>query len=142
MSGSLPMYARPEDTHYVEYAELNCSLGAVMVIPVGFGLLPPGEVGKAQPKPGWVARPFNENVAAALAKNAVVVAGTNRRLGDDETPTEETYGIAAFDVQTGKQMWRRELSAAPVAWGLAIDRQGRVVATLQDGRVLCLGPDK
>jgi outer membrane protein assembly factor BamB len=28
-----------------------------------------------------------------------------------------------------------------LAGGLAIDRKGRVLATRQDGRVLCLGPD-
>ena len=59
---------------------------------------------------------------------------------DQEAPPAETYGIVALDIQTGKPIWQRKVSAGPVAWGLAIDRQGHVLATLQDGRVLCLGP--
>jgi len=140
VSGSLPMYARAEDIHYIEYAELSCPLGAVMVITNGVGLLPPGQIGQGQLKPVWAARPFNENVAVAVATNAVVVAGINRQFADEEAPPEETYGIAALDIRTGKPIWQRAIPVGPVAWGLAIDRQGRVLATLQDGRVLCLGP--
>jgi hypothetical protein len=99
VSGSLPMYARSEDVHYIEYAELNCPLGTVMVVTNGLGLLPPGQVGQAQPKPVWAARPFNENVAVAVAKNAVVVAGTNRQFADQEAPPEQTYGITALDIR-------------------------------------------
>jgi outer membrane protein assembly factor BamB len=76
----------------------------------------------------------------AVANNAVIVAGTNRQFTDQEVPPAETYGIAALDIQTGKPIWQRAVSAGPVAWGLAIDRQGHVLATLQDGHVLCLGP--
>jgi len=140
VSGSLPMYARSEDIHYIEYAELKCPLGDIMVITNGVGLLPPGQISQTPPKPTWTARPFNENVAVAVAKNAVIVMGTNRRFADQEALPEETYGIAALDIRTGKPMWQRPISAGPVAWGLAIDREGGVLATLQDGRVLCLGP--
>ena len=141
VSGSLPMYGRSEDIHYIEYAELKCSLGDVMVITNGVGLLPPGQISQTPPKPVWAARPFNENVAVAVAKNAVIVMGINRQFADRQAPPEETYGITALDIRTGKQIWQQAISAAPVAWGLAIDREGRVLATLQDGHVLCLGPD-
>lgn len=138
VSGSLPLYARSEDIHYIDFAELRCPLGTINVLTNGLGLLPPGQKLEAKPKPVWTARPFGENVAIALAKNAVVVAGTNRQFADPEASPKETYGVAALDIQTGKPLWRQALPTGPVTWGVAIDRQGRVLVTLQDGRVVCL----
>jgi hypothetical protein len=37
----------------------------------------------------------------------------------------------------GKLMWKQPLPVGPVAWGLAVDRAGRIVVALLDGRVLC-----
>ncbi|HUT88979.1 MAG TPA: hypothetical protein VMY37_05765 [Thermoguttaceae bacterium] len=54
---------------------------------------------------------------------------------------EETYGITALGIQDGKPLWKHPLPAAPVAWGLAVDRRGRVLVTLRDGRVLSFGPE-
>ena len=47
--------------------------------------------------------------------------------------------VVALDIKDGKVMWTQPIPAAPVAWGLAIDGDGRVVASLEDGRVLCFG---
>jgi outer membrane protein assembly factor BamB len=140
VSGQLPLYARSEDVHYIDHAELTCPLGTVTVITAGLGLLPPGEASQAKPKPVWTARPFHENAAVVLAENAVVVAGADRQFADPEATPDETYGITALDIKTGKPLWEDSLPAGPVAWGLAIDRQGRVLVALQDGRLLCLGP--
>lgn len=74
----------------------------------------------------------------ALAENAVLVAGTDRRLGEREASSEETYGIAALEIETGKLLWRNPLPAGPVHWGVAIDRRGQVLVSLRDGRLLCL----
>lgn len=139
VSGSLPMYARPADVHYIEYAELDLPFATMMVITNGLGLLPPGEIAKDRPKPAWAARPFNENVAVAVAQNAVIVAGTNRQFTDEFAEPTETYGVAALDIRSGKPLWQKPLPAGPVAWGVAIDRQGQVIVSLCDGRVLCLG---
>jgi outer membrane protein assembly factor BamB len=140
VSGIFPLYTRAEDVHYIHHGELTYPFGTVVVITAGLGLLPPDQVGREQPKPTWAGRPFNENVAVALAENAVVVAGTNRRLAQPESDPEETYGIAALGIEDGKPLWQHTLPAAPVAWGVAIDRQGRVLAALRDGKVLCFGP--
>lgn len=139
VSGIFPLYTRPEDVHYIHHGELTCPLGTIVVITAGLGLLPPNQVGLEKPKPLWAARPFNENVAVALAENAVVVAGTNRRFEQPESDPEETYGIAALGIKDGKPLWQHTLPAAPVAWGVAIDRQGRVLVTLRGGQVLCFG---
>ena len=52
----------------------------------------------------------------------------------------KTYGITALDLQSGKILWRHPLPGAAVRWGLAIDRERRLLVALQDGRVLCYGP--
>jgi outer membrane protein assembly factor BamB len=66
-----------------------------------------------------------ESVAVAACRNAVVVAA------DSE--------VVALDVRDGSVMWRENVPSAPVGWGLAVDREGRVIVTLEDGRVLCFG---
>lgn len=68
---------------------------------------------------------FRDSVAAALAKNAVVIA----------RPSD----IAAFSLDNGRQLWAQMLPGTPVPWGLAIDRAGRVIVTLEGGQVLCFG---
>ena len=143
VSGTFPLYTRPEDVHYIDQAELPAAELApqrpatLAVTTGGLGLALPaqGEGGKEQTL--WAARPFQENVAVALARNAVLVAGTDRRVRKPEASPEETYGLAALEIKTGKVLWRHSLPAGPVRWGVAVDRSGRVVVSLRDGRVLC-----
>jgi hypothetical protein len=45
--------------------------------------------------------------------------------------------LYALDVTTGDRLWKQDLPAAPAAWGLAIDRNGQMIVTLIDGRVIC-----
>ncbi len=66
-----------------------------------------------------------DSVALAVCKNAVVAACKSE--------------IVALDLQDGKVLWSQPVPAAPVPWGLAIDRNGRAVVTLENGQVLCLG---
>ena len=65
------------------------------------------------------------SVALALCRNAVVIATASQ--------------VLLLDLQTGKQLWSQPLPAAPVPWGLAVDRHGRVILTLENGHVLCFG---
>ena len=66
-----------------------------------------------------------DSVAMAVCKNAVVVACESE--------------IVALDLQNGKVLWSQAIPAAPVTWGLAIDRDGRALVSLEDGQILCLG---
>jgi hypothetical protein len=66
------------------------------------------------------------SVALAVGPNAAVVADAKR--------------VSALALKDGQTLWQQALPAAPVPWGMAVDRQGRVILTLVDGRVLCLGP--
>jgi len=65
------------------------------------------------------------SVAVAVCSNAVVVA----------TESE----IVALDLEEGKILWSEAVSSAVVPWGLAVDRNGRIIVSLEDGQVLCYG---
>ncbi|HPD46169.1 MAG TPA: PQQ-binding-like beta-propeller repeat protein [Anaerohalosphaeraceae bacterium] len=66
-----------------------------------------------------------ESAAAAVCRNAVVVA--------------DTLHATAVGITNGRVLWRQPLTAGCVPWGMAVDRSGRVILTLKDGRVVCLG---
>ncbi len=66
-----------------------------------------------------------ESVALAVCSNAVVVAKKSE--------------IVVLNLQDGKMLWSKPLPSAPVPWGLAVDRDGRIIVTLEDGQVLCFG---
>jgi outer membrane protein assembly factor BamB len=79
---------------------------------------------KVTEKPLWQYA-FPGSLAVALTKNAVVVADASK--------------VTAIDLNSGNQLWSQRLPCAPVPWGMAVDRNGRVVLSLVNGRVLCLG---
>ena len=53
---------------------------------------------------------------------------------------EIMFDAAAFELQRGTELWSHSLPVRPVAWGLAIDRDGCVIVTLKDGTITCFGP--
>ena len=75
-------------------------------------------------KPLW-GYDCNDSVGMAVCSNAVVVAGKSK--------------IAALDLEDGGELWSKPVPAAPVPWGLAVDCDGRVIAALEDGKVVCFG---
>ncbi|MHC4511824.1 MAG: hypothetical protein ACYTAO_23225, partial [Planctomycetota bacterium] len=66
-----------------------------------------------------------DSAAFAACRNAVVVAGQSE--------------IVALNLSDGTRLWSERLPGRPVPWGLAVDRAGRAVVTLEDGQVLCFG---
>jgi len=80
-----------------------------------------------QAKPEWTFK-CRKALATAVCENGVIVATESKLL--------------ALDLADGHTVWTQALPATPVAWGLAVDRMGRVIVTLEDGRVLCFGPDE
>jgi outer membrane protein assembly factor BamB len=65
------------------------------------------------------------STALAVCSNAVVVA-TGK-------------AVTALSLEEGEVLWTLALPAPPVPWGLAVNRAGRTVVALEDGRVLCFG---
>ncbi len=66
-----------------------------------------------------------ESVALAVCSNAVVVANGTE--------------VVALDLKDGKVLWSQPVSSPPVPWGLAVERNGNVIVTLENGQVLCFG---
>ena len=64
----------------------------------------------------------------------------NIRVETPDGPPKESYGLTALNLTDGKPLWRHPLPAGCVAWGVSVDRQGRVIVALRDGRVLCFAP--
>ena len=78
-------------------------------------------------KPVW-AFDCGDSEALAVYSNAVVVAGKTR--------------VAAVKLGDGAVLWSEPLPGPAVTWGLAVDRDGRVIVTLEDGQVLCFGAEQ
>ncbi len=45
--------------------------------------------------------------------------------------------LAAIDITSGKDVWRKKLPALPVKGGVAIDSKGRIFVALENGQLLC-----
>jgi outer membrane protein assembly factor BamB len=82
----------------------------------------------------WKDSSFAKTEAVVLTPNAVIVAGELPALKADG-PLRPA--VVARDPANGKPLWAQALPAPPQKWGLAIDRDGRVVLTLIDGRTVC-----
>jgi len=83
-----------------------------------------GKVQAKEAKPAW-AFDCPKSLAVAVCANAVVVA----------KPTE----LIALNLADGRVLWKQPLSASPVPWGIAVNREGKVIVTLEGGRVVCFG---
>ena len=75
-------------------------------------------------KPLWSYN-CKDSLALATCSNAVVVAKKSE--------------IVALNLEDGRVLWSENIPLAPVSWGLAVDRDGRVIVTLEDGQILCFG---
>ncbi len=77
-----------------------------------------------QDKPLWK-YDCKDSTAFAACSNAVLIAGKSE--------------IVALNLKDGTPLWSEALPSAVVPWGLAVDRDGRAIVTLEDGRILCFG---
>lgn len=139
VSGS-PLYSPVGDYRMVNDMVLQTPVGDVVVV-IGphnstVGLAEPGAGAKPKPKTRWSKKPVSRVYGLAVTPNAVVVVGVH-------DPAKQggklTASVQALSLKNGEVMWRHELSGLPASWGLAVDRTGRTVVTLQDGKVLCFG---
>jgi len=49
--------------------------------------------------------------------------------------------LSAVNVEDGTEIWRENLPAPVVKGGMAIDHEARIIASIQDGRVLCFAEE-
>jgi len=84
------------------------------------------------PKAAWEQPVLAKTLGIVVTPNAAVAVG----VADVGKPS---YEVVAMDVETGKGLWKQQLPGGPVPWGIAVDRDGRVIVTCRDGSVLCYG---
>ncbi len=51
---------------------------------------------------------------------------------------KSTSLLVAVRIKDGTSLWHRELTAPVVKGGIAIDRKGRIVVTLENGKIVCM----
>jgi outer membrane protein assembly factor BamB len=83
----------------------------------------------------WRAESIQNCVGVALAANAVVAVG---EPAGSPSPAAE-WTVRAFDLKDGHALWAERLESAPLPGGLCIDRDGRVIVVLENGRVVGVG---
>jgi len=77
-------------------------------------------------------------VAIARCKNALIFSS---KPSENNISNYQATQIYAIDIQSGENLmrWNAALPSSPVSWGLAVDRNGRIIVTLKNGQVLCFG---
>jgi outer membrane protein assembly factor BamB len=88
--------------------------------------------------PLWEAKTMEQPRAIVVGGNAVLIAGQWKRPPDGAVAGQ----LAAYWLEDGSEMWREELPAVPIWWGTAVDAEGRVLVSLQDGSVVCFTSSK
>ncbi len=134
LSNGLGLYWRPEDSHYIALAAFP--------VPGGLAIAAENQVGfsrekdaQGRPVSAWTAKPVAETNAVVVMKDGLLVAGVDRTGTGADVKT--AGALAAVSLADGKVLWKQPLPAAPSGWGLAVDASGRILVSLQDGRVLC-----
>ena len=100
----------------------RASLPALLAPAIGRGT--PAERRGLKDKPLW-SYDCKDSVAWVVGNTAVLIATKSQ--------------IIALNIENGKILWSQPVPASPVTWGMAVDRDGRVIVTLEDGKVLCFG---
>jgi hypothetical protein len=99
--------------------------------------LSPDKTADGKPIGLWQDVSFRDPQALALTRNVVLVAGEiGEAEADSESKKPARYALAAFDREKGTTLWTADLPAAPVAWGVAVNHEGRVLVSLVDGQLL------
>jgi len=87
-----------------------------------------------KPKLIWRNSRFSQTSAVVLCGNGVLVAGRLKGPTPDAPPKNV---LTLLNREDGTEVWSRSLPVPAESWGLAVDRDGRILVTLSDGRVVC-----
>ena len=134
-STGYPLYWRQEDQHFISEIAFPAPNGTVNVNADRVWRQGSRKDRQGKPRPDWQGNPIQEASAVAVAGNAVVIAGVDRTgTGSNVRISSWIFALSMLD---GTELWRQELPAPPVLFGAAIDRNGRILVSLQNGHVLC-----
>ncbi len=103
--------------------------GLALLAPFAPGVKPPEKASQRPNREVLWSKPLEACQGCVLAPEAVLVAG--------ETRGERAPVLCAVRLEDGADLWTRQLAAPPVKNGLAVDRTGRIIVSLRDGRVVC-----
>ena len=134
-STGYPLYWRQMDQHFISTAGFPAPGGTLAIAGNRVTLLGTQKDKKGNLRGRWSATPFQESAAAAIAKNAVLLAGVDRT--GTGSKVRSTAWLCALNLEDGTELWRKQLPGLPVLFGIAIDRDGRILVSLQDGQVVC-----
>ncbi len=69
-----------------------------------------------------------------VTKNAIVLT-EETEINDNPS----TFTIVALNLNNGKPTWQHNLESRPVSWGMAVNRNGKTIISLQNGKIVCFG---
>jgi len=87
---------------------------------------------RAQRKTLWQDKLGRRFKGFAVSSDVLLAAG------GQYTDDQWTSSLAAIQIKDGKTIWSRDLPAAVVKGGVAIDSQARIVVALENGQLVCL----
>jgi outer membrane protein assembly factor BamB len=91
----------------------------------------------------WFKMPLSASTAAVIADGKLVLAGYNVDTSEKWNTTSKnqptSFALKVLRVDTGTEIFSHALPAMPVPRGMAVDRRGRILVSLEDGRLLCYG---
>ncbi len=96
-----------------------------------------GPDGKA--KRIWQRSGFVETSGVVVAQDAIITIGG---LISENNESVVRNMLIAFNRTNGDTVFSAELPASPTSWGIAVDRDGRIIVTTDQGHVLCYQGDK
>ena len=105
------------------------------------GPLPPGETEPHKPASRWYRPQGGPKRPTVWQKQAgrfnSVIVSNDILLAAGDPPQGAQPFLAALSVDDGSDIWREQLPAGVVKGGTALDHQGRIIVSLEDGRILC-----
>lgn len=75
--------------------------------------------------------------AVVVCRDAVLIAEMVQK--DPRTPLFSQWSLTALDRAGGAELWHEALPAEPVIDGITVDRAGRMLVAMTDGRIACYG---
>ena len=66
----------------------------------------------------------------AVCKNAVAIVRTS---------PDGMHELEVVNIKNGERIdgYQSSLVSPPLPWGMAVDREGRIIVTLKDGQIIC-----